>query len=146
MNHGDKNTKFFHSKASQRQRRNFIQGIKDQQNVWVEEIDDIVAVATDYFKEIFISSTCDQMEECLNSVSHKVTPNMLEACSSDYSVEEIKATLFQTGPTKAPRPDGMNAQFYKNFWHIVGDDVINVILNFLNYGNMVPLFSHCSYP
>ena len=117
-------------KGIPRQRRNFIQGSKDQQKFWIEEIDDITSVVTDCFKKIFTSSTCDQMEESLNSVAHKVTANMLEAFSSDYNVEEIKATLFQMGPTKAPRLDGMNALFYQNFWHIVCDDVTNVILDF----------------
>ena len=32
LKHGDKNTKFFHSKASQQQRRNHIQGIRDIHN------------------------------------------------------------------------------------------------------------------
>ena len=42
------------------------------------------------------------------------------------------------GPTKAPRLDGMNALFYQNFWYIVGDTVVNVVLDYLNYGHMVP--------
>ena len=42
------------------------------------------------------------------------------------------------GPTKAPGLDGMNALFYQNFWHIVGDTVVNVVLDYLNYGHMVP--------
>ena len=34
----------------------------------------------------------------------------------------------------APGPDGMSPIFYKSFWHIVGKDVTEVVLNALNSG------------
>lgn len=62
---------------------------------------------------------------------------MLNILSSEFSADEVKTTLFQIGPTKAPTPDGMNALFYQKFWHIVGNDVNNAVLDFLNSGNML---------
>ena len=134
---GDKNTNFFHSKASQRRCRNFIQGIKTPKGVWVKKIEDVAKVAINYFENIFSSGRCDRMEECLNAVSYKMPPDMINVLSSEFSVDEVKMALFQIGPTKAPRPDGMNAHFYKKFWHIVGIDVTHAVLDFLNNGNML---------
>ena len=89
-------------------------------------------------ESIFSSGGCDRMDECLNTIPHKVTLDMLEVLSSEYSVEEVKAALFQMGPTKTPRHDGMNALFYQKFWQIVRDDVTDAVLDFLNSGNMLP--------
>ena len=95
-------------------------------------------MATKYFEKIFKAGDCDRLEECLAAVYPKVSLDMRDLLSSEYNPEESKAALFQMGPTKAPGPDGMNALFYQKFWHIVGDDVINAVLDFLNNGIMVP--------
>ena len=67
---------------------------------------------------------------------------MQEMLSGDFTTDEIKEAVFQMGPTKAPGPDGMNALFYQKFWHIVGDDVVNAVLDFLNNGVMLPDLNH----
>jgi len=78
LKHGDKNTKYFHSKASQRRQRNFIKGIWDSQQNWVKEINDIVGVVMNYFESLFTSAGCDQTEECLSTVPYRVTLDMIE--------------------------------------------------------------------
>ena len=72
-------------------------------------------MAVNYFENMFKASDCDQMEECLEAIHHKITPEMQDILSSDFSVEEIKAAVFQMEPTKASEPDGMNALFYQKF-------------------------------
>ena len=138
LKHGDKNTRFFHLKASQRKQRNHIQSIKNAEDVWVEEESDIAGVALEYFETLFKAGTCERLEECLNGVNSKITPDMQQVLSSMFCAEEVKTALFQMGPTKAPGPDGMNALFYQKFWHVVGDMVVNAVLDFLNSGHMVP--------
>uniref|UniRef100_A0A7N2MBZ9 Reverse transcriptase n=1 Tax=Quercus lobata TaxID=97700 RepID=A0A7N2MBZ9_QUELO len=82
--------------------------------------------------------TCSQVDDCLNTVEHKVTPDMQQILSSDFTTKEIKATVFQMGPTKAPGPDAMNALFYQKFWHIVGDNVVTAVLDYLNSSVLGP--------
>ena len=135
---GDKNTKFFHSKASQRCRRNFIHGITKSDGVWVEKIEEVAEVAVQYFEDLFSSGRCDRLEECLNAVNPRFSPDMLNILSNDFDAEEVKRAIFQMGPTKAPGPDGMNALFYQKFWHIIGNDVTCAVLDFLNTGILLP--------
>ena len=73
-----KNTKIFHSKATQQRRKNHIKGIKNAQDQWVEELEDVVKVASDHFDNLFCVGSCDQMEDFLSVVTSKVTTNMQE--------------------------------------------------------------------
>ena len=59
LKHGDRNTKIFHSKASQRQRRNHIKGIMNSYEHWVEEMEDVARVVVDYFENLFCASSCN---------------------------------------------------------------------------------------
>ena len=58
LKHGDKNTKKFHSKATQRRRRNYMQDVKIFYGGWVEEVEDISQVAINYFENLFTAGTC----------------------------------------------------------------------------------------
>ena len=117
----------------------------DTEGRWVEDIEDVAGVAgvaVQYFNNLFSRGSCSRIEECLEAVPHKVTSEMQQILTDEVNEDEIKAALFQMGPTKAPGPDGMNALFYQKFWHIVGDTVESAVLEFLNNGHIMPELNH----
>ena len=73
---GDKNTKYFHQRASQRRRKNHIAGILDDQGRWGKAEDDVARIAENYFKNLFTSATLTNLDIVLDSVYRVVTPDM----------------------------------------------------------------------
>ena len=151
---GDKNTSYFHHKASQRKRRNLILKLQDDSGEWKTNEDDISKIITDYFTNIFSSSRPSDMEAAVEGLSAKVTETANATLSADPTGEEIRAALFQMHPNKAPGIDGMHALFYQRFWHIVGEDIINFVkewwkgdadISLLNKTCIV-LIPKCQYP
>ena len=43
---------------------------------WVEEVEDTTRVAVDYFDNLFFARSFHQIEECLSTVSARVTIDM----------------------------------------------------------------------
>lgn len=73
---GDKNTKFFHQRASQRRRKNNIKGLLDRNGVWQTGVDRVATIAEEYYKNLFTSSNHLDMERVIESVDHVVTKEM----------------------------------------------------------------------
>ncbi|KAK9984458.1 hypothetical protein SO802_033983 [Lithocarpus litseifolius] len=137
MKAGDKNTKFFHQRASQRLRKNNISGIFDGGGVWHESEEGIARAAESYFHELFTSANPSDMNNVLNSVDRVVTPETNQSVLQNYTVEEVHRALFQMHPSKSPGSNGMSPFFFQKFWHIVGVDVTNAVLSVLQSGRML---------
>ena len=78
------------------------------------------------------------MEIVLNLVDKVVTSDMNHTLLQPYTSDEEKKALFSMHPSKLPRPDGMSPFFFQKYWHIVGNNVIDAMLDFLESGHMVP--------
>jgi exonuclease III/ribonuclease HI len=130
---GDKNTKFFHNKASQRSKDNGITKIKDGAGVWKRGTEQIERVLISYFEDLFSSSSPSNIEETCAVVKGKLSDDHKRWCEMEYTEAEINEALHQMHPLKAPGPDGLPALFYQKYWHIVGTEVRKLVLNILNH-------------
>ena len=60
----------------------------------------------------------------------------------EFKVEEVETALKQMAPLKSPGPDRMPPIFYQHYWSLVGNNVVDAILLFLNLGNFTPSLCH----
>jgi hypothetical protein len=132
--HGDKNSKFFHFKATQRQRKNRINYIFDNQGNNQTHNRDIQAVFQTYFSDLFSSSNPTDMQESMQVVANRVHPQMQAYLSQDFTAAEISYATHQLKSNAAPGPDGLNAKFYQTYWDTIGEDITQTALSILNNG------------
>ncbi|XP_024043217.1 uncharacterized protein LOC112099919 [Citrus clementina] len=63
LKEGDRNTKFFYSKALAPMKKNMIWGVLNQQNVWVEDEEEVERQFCNYFTNLFTTSS--PIKECI---------------------------------------------------------------------------------
>ncbi|CAA7027491.1 unnamed protein product [Microthlaspi erraticum] len=132
---GDLNTKFFHASTKQRRAINRIVGLHNEANVWVAGRKEIKTVAVNYFDSLFTSTLPVDFTGVLENVSERITIPENEVLRRRATEAEVREALFMMHPEKAPEPDGMMALFFQRSWHIVKEDVLTMVNDFLTSGN-----------
>ena len=131
---GDKNTSFFHQRASQRKKKNTIEGLHDENGVWQTDEGRVSTIAERYYADLFKAQSHTNMDRVLEDVDKVVTDEMVGSLNQPYSEEDERRALFSMHPSKSPGPDGMFPFFFQKFWHIVGLDVTMTMLSVLHSG------------
>ncbi|TYG40901.1 hypothetical protein ES288_D12G131400v1 [Gossypium darwinii] len=119
LREGDRNTRFFHAKATGRLKKNNIERLKDAEGNWVTNSKEICKVAKDYFVSLFRSHSQNANIQEMGHIKECVTRETNERLNMIYTEEEITQTIKQMDPNKAPGID-------------VGKDTIRYCLDILN--------------
>ena len=139
---GGRNTRFFHSKASQWRRRNYINGLFDDSSSWTTNPTRISATILNFYQQLFTLSNPSGFETVLESIPKRVTDEMNDLIIADFTSKEIETTLKQMVPLKSPGPDGMPPLFYQSYWSLLGEDIVQGVLEYLNSGSLPPSLGH----
>ncbi|XP_058724620.1 uncharacterized protein LOC131596076 [Vicia villosa] len=132
LQHGDRNTKFFHGKANQRRKTNNIKKLKDEAGCWRKGEEHCERILVNYFSELFASSLPTNIQGVCSVVKGKLKEEHIRWCTNSFTALEVKEALLQMAPLKAPGPDGLPALFFQKYWSTVGSDVTNLALEILN--------------
>ena len=111
----DRNTGFFHAKASSRQKKNDMEGLLDARGVWQENEEVMGEIMLDYYTDLFTSSNLIDFDEILGAMQPRVTSSMNQKITMEFTADEVNMALKQMYPLKALGPDGMPPLFYQHF-------------------------------
>lgn len=131
---GDRNTTFFHTIATSRRRKNMITQIHTDSGSVVTDESAIRREFVSYFKSLYCPiqpHEPSQQEEFFHTFDGLLIPQIpLHSHSSLQKppcMEEVRNTLFQMGPDKAPGPDGVTAGFLQRHWSLFSTDLTHAI-------------------
>ncbi|CAN0919302.1 LINE-1 reverse transcriptase homolog [Linum grandiflorum] len=131
---GDQNTKFFHASTIQRRQRNMISSLNDGSGRWIDELNELTAHVTDFYRTLFSGQREVTDFSVLHDFPPVVSPAMNHNLTKPITAHEIKRDVFQLGATKAPGPDGFPGQFFQQHWDTVGSDLCCEVQSFFTTG------------
>uniref|UniRef100_A0A2N9G161 Reverse transcriptase domain-containing protein n=1 Tax=Fagus sylvatica TaxID=28930 RepID=A0A2N9G161_FAGSY len=142
LKEGDRNTKYFHSRASHRRRRNSLLFLRLENGNIVTNEEQIATQFVNYYQELFTAVPLEGIDGVLVGIQPRVTAEMNRSLTCNFTELEVLTALKQMAPLKAPGPDGMPPIFYQSYWHVVGEDVIAAVLSCLNSGKIPASLNH----
>ncbi|KAL0007599.1 hypothetical protein SO802_009101 [Lithocarpus litseifolius] len=86
----------------------------DQNGNWHDSIDGIAEVAMSYFKNLYTTSYPSYISEVLNTIPTRVSEDMNQLLTQEFTREEVETALKQMHPTKAPGPDDAFSSLISN--------------------------------
>jgi len=90
---------------------------------WTSDSDTLQDEAQKYFKSFFTGNQ-PTYDRSFNDGPHPtIDTEGKTALTAPITKPEVFAALNSMKPYKAPGPDGFHCIFFKQYWHIVGDDI-----------------------
>ena len=133
---------YFQSRATQRHHKNTISNIYDSSGQWCLNSIDAVTIALNYYLILFFLEPIRQPKEIVSSIHSIITAKMNDQLSTQFLAWKVQKAINQMAPLKAPGLDGIPPIFFQNYWNLIGNDITQSILQFLNTASLPPHLNH----
>jgi hypothetical protein len=111
---GDKNTRYFHCRATQRRRRNRILQLKDSTGSWTTHQTQVPHMFINFYNDLFTSANPSQVEQVVEKIPRVVTSEMNHHLTKDFMPLEVIEAVKQMSPIKSRAQMGYLQFFTKN--------------------------------
>ncbi|KAA3482036.1 RNA-directed DNA polymerase (Reverse transcriptase) [Gossypium australe] len=119
---GDRNTNFFHSRTIKRRKSNRIMSLRIENGDWCSDQSILKNKAVEFFGKLYDEDQTSSRDNLKKDFARLKTSE-IRSLETPISNEEIKKSLFDMAPLKAPGSDGYHAIFFQSQWDILGNDI-----------------------
>ena len=147
LDEGEKPTRNFLRIEKRNAKAKVINEIRDG-NIGFTEPNDIMKSCRDFYKELYSEEPIDNImvHKFLNDVNlPRLPPDIVEHCEGVLSLAEAKEAVSLMKNAKTPGSDGLPAEFYKRFFHLFGQDFMDMIKFLLLFGGINTIAEAVSY-
>lgn len=139
LKEGDSNTKFFHRNIKRRKFQQKILEIQDKNGVVRSNPDEINDAFEKFYVDLLGTPNADRapIQQDIIQMGARITDQQADYLTMEFSDQDIKDAFFSIPGSKAPGPDGFNSTFFKEAWHIVGEEVCNAVRDFFHEGKLL---------
>nr|GEX12675.1 RNA-directed DNA polymerase, eukaryota [Tanacetum cinerariifolium] len=122
---GDENSKYYHGVLNKKRGRLTIRGVLVD-GIWMESPHLVKHEFFEHFKNRFEKPNKSRILLDKDFVK-RISLEQNDDLEREVSNEDIKRAVWDCGIDKAPGPDGFTFGFYRWYWDIIGNDVVDVV-------------------
>ena len=136
---GDENTALFHQSIKARRSQNQVYNIFNAQGTWIDNPEEVPDAYLSFYKKL-LGSIFPHRTQAIKHIVQEgpvINDHHREVLNAPYTRDEIMKVLFSIPGTKAPGPDGFGSSFYKDSCDVVGNDVLDAVMDVLQNGRLL---------
>ena len=131
---GEKSNKYFLNLESYKKAKSSVRKVFNKDGILITNPKEILQEIENFYSDLYKADSLTPCENLLSSFLEnpeipRLTAENAQACEGKLTVDECLKSLQLFENNKSPGDDGLTAEFYKAFWNIVG----NLMVESINY-------------
>ena len=100
--------------------------------------EEILKETTNFYQRLYTSETTDDLAQdyLLNNLTQTLTDEDRDTVEGEITLDELFTSIKSFANDKSPGCDGLTANFYQTFFNVIGKDLVEVINDGFNRGEL----------